>query len=614
MKNMKFFQRPTSSFINQKSKIEQIENTLKIAGYIQPSQRYHDFLVNNKIIDANETVENMFTRVARTIATAGMQYYAPTEQRDFESKTHQFLSEFKIVLSTPFYTNAGRHHSKSLSACAVPPINFRTIRQKELEKMVNDFHIQGMGTGFNFDSVEKPTEMLLRLNSIAEQEVDRGLIERPVGNMGILSVDHPEILPFARAKVDNVVKNWKFNISINFTEQFMRSLLAGNRYTSPWGHQVNPKYILDNVSECARVTGDPGALFLHRSEQSNKTPHLGNYVSVSPCSEVPLLSGEVCHFGYLNLFNFIQNQAIDYTELREAIYHLVEALDNTIELSLMRLPGEKSSAIIAKIRRIGIGLCGFSDLLSALGIPYHAPKALEISENIISFINYHSKCASVALAESRGAFPAYYDQETKRSLILSAFVDKPTQTVSLGDWQQLEKDAQTHGIRHISTVILPPTGRSALMAGVSTSIEPHFKLFVDEKFEALLKLQCERCGYNQDITADLDIIRRTGSILSTNLPEEVKRVFYTTLELTASAHLGITAAFQKYTDEAISKTVNLVSGSSTEDVYQLYIDAYQQGLKGISIYVDKSRLFQPKPLATETQGLAAESSNLPAHR
>ena len=597
--HLSFFSRGISSLGRRyiSYSLHQVEESLRLAKIIKPFETYNDFLVKGNMITPGETVDDMWHRVASVVSEAGRPYYDAPQAQTLYSAFKESLSSFKVILSTPFCTNAGRHSEKSLSACAVPPIDFRKMNRSQLQTMIREYHSKGMGTGFNFDSVKDPAAVLRMLNQFAVTEVKLGQIERPVGNMGILSIDHPSVLSFAGVKLDRSVTDWKFNISINLTEDFMSALQADKPYQPTHGPVINPRELLAKLTDFTRLTGDPGIVFMHRYETSNKTPQLGEYVSLAPCGEVPLLNGEVCQFGYINLYAFINDQQIDYMALKTIVHQTVTLLDNAIEYSIQRLPTPESANVVSQIRKIGIGVCGFADMLMALGVPYESTEACTLAENILSFINYESKKASVELAKQRQPFPAFSDPRTKKERIIGPFLGKSSAMVQAEDWAQLNKDVYEHGIRNSSTVILPPTGRSALMGGVSTSIEPPFRLYADHKFMHSLRFHCERLGYTGSLEEVYSEVQKTGSVQATKLPDSIKAIYRTCLEISVKSHLEVTAVSQKNTDEAVSKTVNMHRDSSTEELVEIVMMAYQLGLKGISVYVDGTHELQPKLLS-----------------
>ncbi len=576
-----------------------ISTYLREHGIIKPTETYRDFLIKAKIISETETPDTMFQRVASTLAKGGENFYGSSQIPHYQGIFLDMISRQKIILSTPLYTNAGRHLDKPLSACAVPPVNLANMSLDVLAKMVSSYHVKGMGTGFNFDESADPIATLLMLNKLAHAEVTENKIERPVGNMGIISVDHPQALDFVKAKNNPDVPSWKFNISINLTSGFFQALHKQELYKTPDGRMIDPDAFLQDIAKQAGATGDPGVVFMHKHEEHNKVPHLGHYVSTAPCGEIPLLSGEVCHFGYLNLNAFVCEGKMDYASLKESIHYLVLMLDNAIEVSIQSTLMPESIHLTQKIRKIGIGVCGFADMLVSMGLQYDSEEARSLAENIISFINFESKKASVELAKHRQPFPAYHDEHTRRDLIVGRYLNQSTQTVSTDDWHELQEMINQHGIRNLSTVILPPVGRSSLLGGVTASIEPIFKLALDPNLEKALESSCERHGYVGDFDKIRQIIRDTGSVQKTDLPAAVKDVFLTAIELSSQAHLSMTHVFQRFTDEAISKTVNLPQTATIDDITGIYRAAYTSELKGITIYVDQSRTYQPKKLSQQ---------------
>lgn len=576
----------------------QVTDYLRAHGIINSQEDFQSFLIKSKIINPHETPDNMNRRVAKTLAEAGSQFPIEADSRyDYQEIFYSLLSEQKVLLSTPLYTNAGRHIDKPLSACAVPPANLKNMPLKELLELVSSYHTKGMGTGFDFSESEDPVSILQALNQLAHEEVEADKIERPVGNMGIISVDHPKALDFVLAKNNPNITKWKFNISINLTEGFFKALDEGKCYITPSNDEIDPEKFLYEMATQASQTGDPGIVFMHKHEEHNKVPHLGHYVSTAPCGEIPLLSGEICHFGYLNISKFVEKKEIDYISLREATHHLVMMLDNAIEVSIASTLDPASVQLTKMIRKIGIGVCGLADALFKLQIPYASDEAIMLTKNLISFINFESKKFSVVLSKNRGSFLAYHHAQTRRDLIISRYLEEATQTVSNENWASLQNEIDAYGIRNSSTVIMPPVGRSSLLGGVTASIEPAFKLALDQSFKNVLTKCASDYGYTGSIEEVFKVISNTGSVQNTNLPNEVKQIFLTSLELPASAHLSMVASAQKFVDEAISKTVNLPQNSAVKEIVDIYKQSYDLGLKGITIYVDGSRTAQPKPLS-----------------
>ncbi len=561
------------------------------------SQAIEEFLTNCKIIDKGETLDSMTNRVFSAIAEVGYGFgYSQQQVHVFKERLSDLFLENYFVPSTPVLTNAGRHLDKPLTACSVPPIE-RRMKLKELEVLINEYHKKGMGTGFNFDDSEDPVREILEYNEIAVEGFRKKQMERPVGNMGILSVDHPKIREFAALKSDKYRDlDWKFNISINLKKDFMEALKKDEDYTLKDGTKVNATELMDEIVGNAHSCGDPGLLFLDRFEEFNITPHLGKYVSLAPCGEIPMASGETCQFAYINVGNFVEDGQIGYEKLRDTISDVVLMLDNSLEISKANINNEKSADMIGKKRKIGVGLCGFSDMLISMGVPYDSQEATDLAKDIMSFINYESKVASVNLAKERGAFPAFYDKETRRDVITRRYLDKESRTVKAEDWETLRQDIDTYGIRHVSTTALPPTGRSSMVIGASPSIEPAFRLTVNDMLKQSMEENARLHGYFGDLGEIYQTIEETGSCQQSNLPDAIKEIYKTCLEISPDAHLNIVAGFQKYTDDSIAKTVNLPSLSTPDAIKDTYTQAYELGLKGITVYRDGCKDSQPMKL------------------
>lgn len=591
------------AFRTQKCRIEQ---TLRASGVLTSGQQLEDFLERNKLAGKGEQVFSIMDRATRFLAHAGTKFYPDSAAA--ERYHRQFLhhvSNFEIILGSPILTNAGRRDTKSVSSCSIPPVKLSSMTRSEIAKMVESYHTRGMGTGFCLDDVADPVEMVKQLNHIAVTEVQEGKIERSVGNMGVLSIDHPSVLAFIRIKQDNPqIKEWKFNLSVNFTDAFFAALKQGLSFTLKNGQLVDPWQIMRQVAESAHATGDPGLIFMDRINALNRTPQAGEYKTVVPCGEVSLFEGEVCQFSYLNLPRFIVGTEIDKDALRSAVHTLVHLLDNAVEANIERMPNEQSATIISSVRRIGIGVCGLAEVFQNLGLAYGSPEARELASDLMSFINFESKWASVALARDRGPFALFNHPQTRKELFIEPFARHPSRFVSTEDWQRLRTFFQACSIRNMATTILPPTGRSSLIAGVTGSIEPAFRLVADPVFKNALQRHCE--GIDVDFDAVSEQVQKTGSVQETSLPPSVKDIFKTALEITPQEHVAMTAAVQKHIDEGISKTVNLPHDATVDDVAEVFLSAYDSGLKGITVYRDGSRTFQPKALNTNQDSMTIE--------
>jgi len=553
-----------------------------------------EFLKQARIIGENETYDIMVDRVFDAIADVNSTYGSSNEDiKKEKNEWSQLFRNKRFVPSTPILTNGGIRN-RPLSACSVPPLHPNMTRT-ELEKMVNHYHKKGMGTGFNFDDSKNPIDDLLYLNQIAVGEFERNEMVRPVGNIGILSVDHPAILDFAAIKSTDRGVDWKFNTSINLNNKFIEAVKGAKLHTQKDGSRIYAPDLMDKIIEYAHDCGDPGLLFLDRFEQYNITPHLGKYVSLAPCGEVPMASGETCQFSYINVGNFVSGSEIDYETLNKAVHSIVKMLDNCLDISIANIENQKSKEINSKKRKIGLGICGFQDLLWKLGLSYESQEAILVAEDLMSFINYESKVASVQLAQDRGAFPAITDSQTRKDLIVNRYLGTNSRTVSSSDWENLKQQIDTYGIRNVSTTALPPTGRSSLVIGASASIEPAFRL--SDELSHLLEHN-PLYGSISSLKHEKNKVYEFGSCQNSNFPKDIKNILKTCLEIAPVAHLKMVAAFQKYTDDAISKTVNLPYFSTCDDIKNTYMMAYDLGLKGITVFRDGCKN-QPKNLVSE---------------
>lgn len=557
-------------------------------------KKIENFLMNGKIIHKDENFEDMTFRVFNSIMNIEKKFnIKPNEIKiNTERLIRRFLNK-EFVPSTPILTNAGRYLTKPLSACSVPDISLNEDLKK-IKTDVDKFHQQGMGTGFNLNECEDPTKMLNYLNKIALEGQKSGKEDRPVGNMGVIDIYHPKILDFIFSKREKE-KSWFFNISINCDDEFFLAVKKNKNITLKNGSKINAKYLLKLISKTSWECGDPGLVFLDKFNKHNPVPHLGKYHSTAPCGEVGLSKGETCQFSYINIAKFIKNKQLNYELLNECISDVVRFLDNALEISLEALTTNNSFEIMSKKRKIGLGICGFADALIKLDYSYGGKESLEFIRDIMSFINYKSKEASVELSKERGPFLAFFDNETKigKKFFLRRYGNLISNTITLKDWIKLEKNIEKNGIRHVSTMALPPTGRSAQVISASYSIEPYFNLRLNS--ELILELVIELKNRNFE-EIEINKIIKNNTINRDLLPEDLKMKYISCLNLSEETQLKVVSEFQKYVDESISKTINLKNHIKIEDIYNIYIKAYDYNLKGITIYRDGCKICQPKKI------------------
>ncbi|MCK5437429.1 MAG: vitamin B12-dependent ribonucleotide reductase, partial [Desulfobulbaceae bacterium] len=476
-------------------------------------------------------------------------------------------------------------------------------------------HKSGGGTGFDFSKLRPKNSRVgttggvasgpisfMKIFNTATEQVKQGGTRRGA-NMAILRVDHPDIMEFIRCKTKNDELN-NFNISVSVTDQFMKAVKNDTDYDliDPRDNRksgsLNARKVYEALVNRAWENGDPGIIFLDRINKDNPTPELGSLDSTNPCGEQPLLPMEACNLGSINLAKMVTKKSdkaeINYKSLKETIWGAVRFLDDTIDRSKYPLPA--IDHMVKGNRKIGLGVMGFADMLYQLEIPYNSEKALNIAEKVMHFIQIESHDASTYLADSRGTFPNF---------------DK-----------SVFKDRDDCNYRNATTTTIAPTGTLSIIADCSSGIEPLFALsFVrrvmdnDELLEVnphFEKVARERGFYSRKL---MDTIARQGSIHSLpEVPEDVKKIFVTAHDVSPEWHIRMQAAFQKQTDNAVSKTVNLPKEASEEDVRSVYDLSYELKCKGVTIYRDGSKENQVLSFSEaekKSKGLFTESMERP---
>jgi len=536
-----------------------------------------------------ESPEDMFRRVAHHIARAEENYSDAQEAEKMEALFYRMMTEFYFLPNSPTLMNAGRRLGQ-LAACFVLPVDDSLDGIFSALKNAAMIHKSGGGTGFSFSRLRPkdsrvgstggvasgPVSFMKIFNTATEQVKQGGT--RRGANMAILRIDHPDILDFITCKKYHHDLN-NFNISVGVTDAFMESvkMLTSYDLIDPKEKQkvgeLNATEVYLHLVEQAWENGDPGIVFLDRINRDNPTPALGEIESTNPCGEQPLLPFEACNLGSINLAKFVTtadgNPAVDYEGLKEIVWLSVRFLDNTIDMSRYPLP--EISAMVEGNRKIGLGVMGFADMLYQMGVPYNCEEALQLAEDVMTFIQHQSREASRDLAKKRGTF---------KNFGKSVFKNK--------------KDCR---YRNATITTIAPTGTLSIIAGCSSGIEPLFALsFVrrvmdnDELLEVNPYFE-QVAKENEFFSSELmNRIAGRGSIAKLeDIPEDVRRVFVTAHDVAPEWHVRMQAAFQKYTDNAVSKTVNLPRDATPEDVLKVYNLAYELECKGITIYRDGSK-------------------------
>ena len=595
------------------------ENAIKVL-----EKRY---LKRDKDGNCTETPSDMFKRVAETIAKGDLNFGKSQEEvnqlskRFYDAITHRFF-----MPNSPTLMNAGRELGQ-LAACFVLPVEdslegiFETIKNTAL------IHQSGGGTGFSFsrlrpkNSVVKSTMgvssgpvSFMEVFNAATEAVKQGGTRRGA-NMGILRVDHPDIIEFINCKSDNDKLN-NFNISVAITDKFMDAYLKGEDYdlVNPQNNEVVgrmcAKDVFDLIVDCAWRNGEPGVVFIDKMNADNPTPLIGAIESTNPCGEVPLLPYEACNLGSINLGLMMKEENgsmnVDWDLLEKTVRTAMRFLDNVIEVNKYPLP--QISELVSNNRKIGLGVMGWADMLMKAGISYSSEEGTKLAGQVMEFIDYISKSESIELAKERGRFNNFngsiYDQP---NYLFNKFNGKSAGKISDDMWAKLDSDIQKYGLRNATTTCIAPTGTISMIAGASGGVEPLFglvfsRLIMDgtEMLEVNPIFKDYMLSHNLYSDNLMAQIAKDGSLSHVEgVPNEIKRIFVTAHDIAPYWHVKMQAAFQLHVDNAVSKTVNFVESATREDIKEVYILAYKNNLKGITVYRNNSRQFQPMNLDTK---------------
>jgi ribonucleoside-diphosphate reductase alpha chain len=531
------------------------------------------YLLKDKEGKIIETPTGLFKRVAKAVAGAEKKNNDYWEERFFE-----MMKNLEFLPNSPTLMNAGTPLGQ-LSACFVLPIEDNMESIFNSLKYMAVIQRSGGGTGFSFSRLRPKGDIVastkgtasgpvsfMKIYDTATEVIKQGG-KRRGANMGLLGASHPDIIEFVLSKQkEKQLSN--FNISVSADDEFMNAVRRNGEYelanprTKEVKAKINARHLFQLICRTAWRTGDPGMIFIDEINRKNQVPGLGKVEAVNPCGEVPLFSYESCNLGSINLAKIIKDGKIDWEKLKTLVHDAARFLDNVIEAN--KYPFHELDEMARGNRRIGLGVMGFADMLVLLGIPYESRAAVDSAEKLMAFINKEAHAASQALGKEKGNFPNFA--------------------------KSIWKGKVKH-MRNCACTTIAPAGTISIIAGCSSGIEPLFALaFMREVLSGKHLFEINKVFLSELLKSGaysdnmIEKIAMQGNLKGINLPERMKRLFKTALEIPCEQHIRIQAAFQSNTDNAVSKTINLPKDAAPEEIEKAYILAWRLGCKGITIY------------------------------
>jgi ribonucleoside-diphosphate reductase alpha chain len=556
-----------------------------------------------------ETPEQLFYRVAQTVAQAEYKYGGKKAADYWRGNFFSLFSKLLFLPNSPTLMNAGFEKGQ-LSACFVLPIKDNTKSIFATLKAAALIQKSGGGTGFNFSNIRPANSYVkyggevaagpvgfMKIFDAATEQIKQGG-KRRGANMAILNVDHPDIEAFIKAKnTETVLAN--FNLSVGITDDFMRAVINGERWKLRHGKNTSSdktlkaKELWDLIAQNAWKTGDPGLIFLNALESKNPTPKAGRITATNPCGEMPLLDYESCNLGSINLSKMVTASSkgfeINWKLMDKTVNEAVRFLDDVIDVNYFPLSASKR--LVLANRKIGLGVMGWAEMLIKLKIPYASEEAVKLGEKVMNRVNRQSKKSSQLLADARGTFP---------------------------NWKQSIYYPNTP-LRNATTTSIAPTGTISIIANTTSSIEPIYALAYSRHHvldgEVLSEIDSHILEYLKDHHLDSSKLRehiiRKGNLSGIEeIPRDVKQLFLTASEIPFAYHLAHQAAFQRHTDNSVSKTINLHHDATVNEVSEIFMQAWRQGLKGITIYRDGSKSDQVlQHVLDDKEGIGVQQRN-----
>jgi ribonucleoside-diphosphate reductase alpha chain len=605
---------------------------LVVGGYGLNSYHLDALFRLYKRLNSEGKMKVSWSQLAQMIRSGAFEHHGKEIEAFFRS-----MVDKRFMPNTPALANFG-HVLGMGSACFVLDVDDSIDSIMETLRSAAIIFKAGGGVGYNFSKLRPEGDFVRSTSGIASgpvsfmrlfdtmtEVIKQGGIRRGA-NMGILNINHPDIEKFIKAKEGNkALRN--FNISVLILDDFWQYYAKNELYplvnprTKEVVRYVNPGQLLDMIAYQAWESAEPGVIFFDRVNQYNPfVKSLGPIVTTNPCGEVLLYPNESCNLGSINVASFAKeddegNVSLDWDALRDTVEEAVRFLDNVIDVN--KYPLKEIEDMTLKTRKIGLGVMGVADLFFEMGIPYNSAEGFSFMEKLMEFVNYHSKKASIKLAKERGVLPMFEQSSFKDGkLPFSGFEDPSSWHF---DWKELAREVQAEGIRNGYTTIIAPTGSISMISGCSSGIEPVFALvyeknvsigdffYVDPGFEKVMK---HEGLYDDDLLKQ--IVENHGSLRNVSyIPERIKKVFVTAMDIAPEDHVRAIAAFQKWVDSSISKTTNMPADATVEDVKKAYMLAYKLGCKDLTVYRDKSitsQVLRPAS-STKAEGKAGPKVN-----